>query len=77
MEIWVTKKVDYRNIDILMPILELRKILAPLQTGDIVELLTDDPAADLDLHAWSKLTGNKIIKIYQREKYTKYFIQKC
>jgi len=34
-----------------------------LAVGEILEVLADDPAAEEDLKAWAKRTGQKILEI--------------
>lgn len=76
MSIVVSKQLDCRKLDILVPILTLLKTLQPMRVGEVLELLSDDPAAEPELTAWSKLTGHKLIDIYRRDDFTRFFIQK-
>ncbi len=76
MSIVASKQLDYRNKDILVPILILRKTLCSMRVGEILEILSDDPAAEMELNAWSKLTGHTVVDVYRREDFNRYFIQK-
>ncbi|RMH88396.1 MAG: sulfurtransferase TusA family protein [Calditrichaeota bacterium] len=76
MTIVVSKCLDCRGMDVFVSILKLPAALAPLRKGEVLELLSDDPAAHLDIAAWSRLTGYKLLDIYAREDFTRFFIQK-
>jgi TusA-related sulfurtransferase len=47
-----------------------------LAIGDVLEVLADDPAAEEDLKAWAKRTGQKIIEIEKTNEGTRFLIQK-
>lgn len=40
-----------------MPIIELAKALKAVSIGEVVAVLTDDPAADADIRAWCRMRG--------------------
>ena len=46
-----------------MPVLQTRQEMDKLAVGEILEVLADDPAAEDDLKAWAKRTGQKILEI--------------
>ncbi len=76
MTLIVSKRYDCRGKDVFVPILHLCKKLQEMRVGEILELLSDDPAAEPDLRAWSKLTGHKLVEIYFREDFNRFYIQK-
>ena len=43
-----------------MPVLKTRQEMDKLATGEILEVLADDSAAEEDLKAWAKRQGNRI-----------------
>lgn len=47
-----------------------------MRSGEVLELISDDPGALLDIKAWSNLTGNKILEIRNRDDVNQFFIQK-
>jgi TusA-related sulfurtransferase len=47
-----------------------------LEVGELLEVLADDPAAEEDLKAWAKRTGQKIIEIEKTNEGTRFLIQK-
>ena len=59
-----------------MPVLKTRQEMDKLATGEILEVLADDPAAEEDLKAWAKRTGHKILKIEKTDTGMRFIIQK-
>jgi len=47
-----------------------------LAIGEILEILADDPAAEEDLKAWAKRTGQKILEIEKTDEGMRFLIQK-
>jgi len=46
-----------------MPVVKTKQEMDKLAIGEILEVLADDPAAEEDLKAWAKRTGQKILEI--------------
>ena len=59
-----------------MPILNTRQEMDKLAVGEILEVLADDPAAEEDLKAWAKRTGQKILEIKKTDEGMRFLIQK-
>lgn len=43
-----------------LPIIALGKEIRSVIAGESIRLLSDDPATELDLRAWARMTGNQI-----------------
>lgn len=43
-----------------MPIIALGREIRSVFAGESIRLLSDDPATELDLRAWARMTGNQI-----------------
>jgi TusA-related sulfurtransferase len=59
-----------------MPILKTRQEIDKLAIGEILEVLADDPAAEPDIKAWAKRTGQKILEIEKTSEGLRFFIRK-
>ena len=59
-----------------MPILKTRQEIDKLAIGEILEVLADDPAAEEDLKAWAKRTGQKILEIEKTDEGMRFRILK-
>ena len=58
------------------PILNTRQAMDKLAVGEILEVLADDPAAEEDLKAWAKRTGQKMLEIEKTDEGMRFLIQK-
>lgn len=43
-----------------LPIIQTAKAVRDLADGECLTLFSDDPATKPDLHAWARMTGNKV-----------------
>jgi tRNA 2-thiouridine synthesizing protein A len=59
-----------------MPVLKTRQEMDKLALGEILEVLADDPAAEEDIKAWAKRTGQRIIKVEKTQEGMRFLIQK-
>ncbi len=59
-----------------MPILQTRQEMDKLAIGEILEVLADDPAAEEDIKAWAKRTGQKILEIEKDNEGMRFLILK-
>ncbi len=59
-----------------MPVLNTKQEVDKLAIGEILEILADDPAAEEDLKAWAKRTGQKILEIEKTDEGMRFLIQK-
>ena len=59
-----------------IPIMNARREMDKLAIGQILEVLADDPAAEDDLKAWAKRTGQKILEIEKIDEGMRFLIQK-
>ena len=59
-----------------MPVVKTRQEMDKLAIGKILEVLADDPAAEEDLKAWAKRTGQKILEIEETDEGMRFLILK-
>ena len=59
-----------------MPIINTKQEMGKLAIGEILEVLADDPAAEEDLKAWAKRTGQKMLKIEKTDEGMRFLILK-
>lgn len=57
-------------------IMNVRKAIAPLAPGEILAVVAYDPSAQLDLRAWSRMTGHNYIRMEPHGPYTVYYLRK-
>lgn len=50
-----------------LPIIAVGKEIRSVFAGESIRLLSDDPATELDLRAWARMTGNQIELLGENE----------
>ena len=46
-----------------MPIVKTREALGEMAVGEVLEMLSDDPASDPDMRSWARRTGNELLEV--------------
>jgi tRNA 2-thiouridine synthesizing protein A len=46
-----------------IPIVKTREALGTMAIGQILEMLSDDPASDADVRRWVRRTGNELLEV--------------
>lgn len=59
----VVSTVDAVGLFCPMPVVKLKLELENVKTGEVVELLADDPGIQDDLKSWCRETNNKLLSI--------------
>jgi tRNA 2-thiouridine synthesizing protein A len=59
-----------------MPVIRTKEEIDKLVVGETLEVLADDPAAEEDLKAWAKRTGQKILEIEKTSEGLRFLIKK-
>jgi TusA-related sulfurtransferase len=59
-----------------VPILKTREEIDKLAVGEILEVLADDPAAEEDIKAWAKRTGQTLFGIEKTDDGMRFLIRK-
>jgi len=44
-----------------LPVIETSKAIKQVEIGQVLQLITTDPGSQLDMAAWSHLTGNELL----------------
>jgi TusA-related sulfurtransferase len=59
-----------------MPVIQTKQKMDKLAPGETLEILADDPAAEEDLKAWAKRTGQKILEIEKTDEGLRFLVRK-
>jgi len=59
-----------------MPVIRTNEEIGKLAVGQILEVWADDSAAEEDLKAWAKRTGQKILEIEKTNEGMRFLIKK-
>ena len=46
-----------------IPIVKTREALRAMAVGEILEMLSDDPASDADMRQWARRTGHELLEV--------------
>jgi len=57
------KKIDCTGLFCPMPIVKTRDAMREMTLGQVLEMLSDDPASDADMKSWTQRTGNELLKV--------------
>lgn len=57
----VDQTVDACGLKCPMPILKAKKVLANMESGQLLKVLATDPAAASDFHFFGRQTGNEVV----------------
>ena len=61
------KSFDFRGLKCPLPVLKTKRALKEVGEGEIIEVLADDPAANLDFKHFCEVSGNLLIKISKKK----------
>ncbi len=57
------QEVDARGLNCPLPILRAKKALSTLQSGQVLKVVSTDPGSTRDFEAFSRQTGNELLKV--------------
>jgi TusA-related sulfurtransferase len=58
----VHKELDTRGLNCPLPILKTKKMLAEMQTGEMLRVVSTDPGSVRDFQAFARQTGNELVE---------------
>lgn len=67
MDIKFDRELDARGLGCPLPILRTKKTLNEMKTGQILRIMTTDPASVRDFKAFAQQTGNELIETSESE----------
>jgi tRNA 2-thiouridine synthesizing protein A len=70
------KTLDCIGLYCPQPLFQTREQIDAIQVGEILEVLSDDPAAEEDLKRFAKRTGNEIIRFENQDGILRFWIKK-
>ncbi len=63
----VTKLLDCTGLYCPQPLFQTREKIDELEMGEVLEMLSDDPAAEEDIKRFCKRTGHELISFERME----------
>ncbi|MEW6335020.1 MAG: sulfurtransferase TusA family protein [Thermodesulfobacteriota bacterium] len=59
-----------------VPLLRTRQVLDGIEPGEILEVITDDPAAEEDLKRFAKRAGHEVISFEKGDDHMRFLIRR-
>jgi tRNA 2-thiouridine synthesizing protein A len=70
------RKIDCVGLFCPMPILKTREAVKLIDSGQVLEMTSDDPASEADLKSWSARTGNQLVSVERDGPVFRFLIRK-
>ena len=70
------KTLDCIGLYCPVPIFNTTQEMEKIEVGEVLEMVTDDPAAVQDIPRWAKRAGHQFIKIYKKDDHFYFLIRK-
>jgi tRNA 2-thiouridine synthesizing protein A len=59
-----------------MPILKTREALRAMAEGQLLEMLSDDPASEADMKSWTRRTGHQLVAVERHGTVFRFVVRK-
>jgi TusA-related sulfurtransferase len=57
------RQIDCTGLFCPMPIVKTREAMTQMTVGQVLEMLSDDPASDPDMRSWARSTGHDLLQV--------------
>jgi TusA-related sulfurtransferase len=57
------RQIDCTGLFCPMPIVKTREAMTQMVVGEVLEMLSDDPASEADMRSWSRNTGHDLLEV--------------
>ncbi|MDH4226451.1 MAG: sulfurtransferase TusA family protein [Deltaproteobacteria bacterium] len=73
----VNKTLDARGLSCPMPSVKTALTLETMKSGEVLEIITDDPISKRDLPVWAESTGNELLSLVEEAPTIKIYLKKA
>ena len=70
------KTLDAKGLKCPMPVVKTSKEIKSISVGGVLEVLATDPGSMADITAWTKSTGNELLKADKEDSVFKFYIRR-
>jgi tRNA 2-thiouridine synthesizing protein A len=70
------RQIDCTGLFCPMPIVKTREAMAQMTAGQVLEMLSDDPASDPDMRSWARNTGHELLDVTRNGAVYRFVIRK-
>ena len=57
------RRIDCVGLFCPMPIVKTREAIKQIAPGQVLEMLSDDPASEADMKTWAQITGHDLLAV--------------
>jgi tRNA 2-thiouridine synthesizing protein A len=72
----VESTLDAQGLKCPMPVVKTSKEIKNVSIGGVLEILATDPGSMADITAWTKSTGNELLKAQKEEGVFKFYVRR-
>jgi tRNA 2-thiouridine synthesizing protein A len=72
----VDRTLDCRGLFCPLPIVRMKKAMAEMGDGEVLEVLATDPGSRRDFEAWCRKTGNTLLSVSEEGGVFTYVVRK-
>lgn len=73
----ITKTLDATGLTCPMPIVQTKRAMDMIQSGEVLEVFVTDKGALNDIPVWAKAGGHKILEQKEEDNVLYFYIQKA
>ena len=70
------KTLDAKGLKCPMPVVKTSKEVKNISVGGVLEILATDPGSMADITAWTKSTGNELLKVEKDGDVLKFYVRR-
>ncbi|HEY7436117.1 MAG TPA: sulfurtransferase TusA family protein [Methylomirabilota bacterium] len=70
------KQIDCTGLFCPMPIVKTREAMTQMRAGEVLAMLSDDPASDPDMRSWAQNTGHELLAVTRTGAVYRFVIRK-
>jgi TusA-related sulfurtransferase len=72
----VDRQIDCIGLFCPMPIVKTREAIREMTVGQVLEMLSDDPASDADMKSWADRSGHELIGVSREGAIYRFLVRK-
>ncbi len=70
------KQIDCTGLFCPMPIVKTREAIREMTAGQVLEMVSDDPASEADMKSWAQISGHDLVSIDRRGAVFRFLVRK-
>jgi tRNA 2-thiouridine synthesizing protein A len=70
------RMIDCIGLFCPMPIVKTREAILLMRPGELLSMLSDDPASDADMRTWCQITGNELEEVSREDGVYRFLVRK-